>query len=95
MEDGSTILVTVSDEVKTRNSGVIDRDSRQGHHIIVTVSDEVNIIIPASSTGRAKYVDIDIGRVLLPARYHSCCAPGLNTAWGLILNNEKKKILHL
>lgn len=48
-----------------RNSGVIDRDSRQGHHIIVTVSDVVNIIIPASSTGTAKYVDIDIDRVSL------------------------------
>lgn len=31
--------------------------------ILVTVSDEVNIVIPASSTGAAKYVDIDIGQI--------------------------------
>lgn len=31
--------------------------------ILVTVSDEVNIVIPASSTGAAKYVDIDIDQI--------------------------------
>lgn len=31
--------------------------------ILVTVSDEVNIVIPASSTGAAKYVDIDINQI--------------------------------
>lgn len=31
--------------------------------ILVTVSDEVNIVIPASSTGAAKYVDIDIHQI--------------------------------
>lgn len=31
--------------------------------ILVTVSDEVNIVIPASSAGAAKYVDIDIDQI--------------------------------
>lgn len=31
--------------------------------ILVTISDEVNIVIPASSTGAAKYVDIDIDEI--------------------------------
>lgn len=31
--------------------------------ILVTVSDEVNIVIPVSSTGAAKYVDIDIDQI--------------------------------
>lgn len=34
-----------------------------GSTILVTVSDEVNIVIPASSTERAKYVDIDIDQI--------------------------------
>lgn len=34
-----------------------------GSAILVTVSDEVNIVIPASSTGTAKYVDIDIDQI--------------------------------
>ena len=34
-----------------------------GSTILVAVSDEVNIVIPASSTGRAKYVDIDIDQI--------------------------------
>lgn len=34
-----------------------------GSTILVTVSDEMNIVIPASSSGRAKYVDIDIDQI--------------------------------
>lgn len=39
--------------------------------ILVTVSDEVNIVIPASSTGAAKYVDIDIDQI-----------QGVSPGWG-------------
>lgn len=34
-----------------------------GSVILITVSDEVNIVIPESSTGTAKYVDIDIDQI--------------------------------
>ena len=37
--------------------------AEDGSTILVTVSDEVNILIPESSTGIAKYFDIDIDQI--------------------------------